>query len=192
MIALIGAICQIGYGLLAVMQPWPAILNPGAEGLWIVVNIGMIAGLVGWAGVVAPGRTVTVGAVTASAGFLLRIVAALISVVEPSAEVLALVLGSIGLTLAGIAVVAVGSFLVRSPRSGVAWVPALGFAVELGLASMYSAATELHFMLLGLLWGLVSLSIAVLVLTCSRSTADAVIVGNRATAAHREERNARA
>lgn len=190
-IALIGAISQIGYGLLAVTHPWPAIVNPGAEVLWIVVNIGMIAGLLGWAGVVAPGRTVTVGAATATAGFLLRILAALITILDPSAGVLGLVLGSIALTLTGFAVVAVGSVRARSPRSVVAWVPAVGFAVELGLASMYSIATELHFVLLGLLWGLVSLTIAVTVLTCTRLAADAVIVGNGATHAHPEKGNAR-
>lgn len=73
-----------------------------------------------------------------------------------------------GLHLAGMALVAVGSLLARSPRSPVAWVPAIAFIVELGLAAMYSLAMPLHFILLGLLWGLVALTISVIVLTAAR------------------------
>jgi len=162
-IAISGAIVQLAYGILAIAFPWPEIVSPGGEGLWIAANAGMLAGYVGWALVVARSRTVTVGVVVAGIGFTLRIVAAIVTIVSPAADVLPLVLGSIALTLLGVVVVSVGTVGVIGGRRWEAWVPTIAVLVELGLASMYTVDTPLHFVLLGLLWGVVSLVIALVV-----------------------------
>lgn len=162
-IAITGAIAQLAYGVLAIAFPWPQIVSTGGEWLWIAANVGMLAGYVGWAAVVARGRTVAAGVAIAGTGFVLRITAAIITIVSPLAVVLPFVLGSIVLTLAGVAIVAVGTLRVRGARSWEAWVPAVAALAELGLASMYTIDTPLHFVLLGLLWGTVSLVVGLIV-----------------------------
>ena len=169
-VAIVGAAAQLGYGVLAVVFPWPEIVSPWGEALWMVANLGLIAGLAGWAVAVAPGRTVTVGAAVAGLGFAVRIVAAMVTIADPETEPLPLVLASIALSLAGVLTVAVGTLRAGPVRSMVAWLPMIAFAVELGLAAMYSAATVLHFVLLGLLWGTVAMAMALVV----RSRAEAI------------------
>ncbi|WP_353808866.1 hypothetical protein [Agromyces sp. SYSU T00194] len=172
-VAVVGAVAQLAYGVLAIAFPWPAIAGTGGELVWIVVNLGWIAALAGWAMVVAPGRTVVVGAAIASVGFAVRIVAAAVTIASPASDPLPLVLASIALTLGGVAVVAVGTFLVRPVRSAVTWVPAIALVVEFGIASMYSANTVLHFILLGLAWGAVLLAMAIVVAARARAAAAA-------------------
>lgn len=167
-VAVVGAAAQLTYGVLAIMFPWPAIAGAGGETVWIAANIGMIAGLAGWAGVVARGRTVVVGAAVAGVGFAVRIAAAVVTIASPEAEVLPMVLASIALTLGGVLTVAIGTFLVSSPQSVTTWVPLVAFIVELGVASMYSVSTQLHFVLLGLAWGAVWMVLALVVRTGAR------------------------
>jgi len=162
-VAISGAIAQLAYGILAIAFPWPEIVSPGGEGLWIAANVGMLAGYAGWRLVVARSRTVTAGVAVAGIGFSLRIVAGVVTIVSPAADVLPFVLGSIALTLLGVAVISVGTVAVLGGRRWEAWVPAAAVLAELGLASMYAVDTPLHFVLLGLLWGAVSLVIALVV-----------------------------
>jgi len=171
-LAIAGAIAQLAYGVLAIAFPWPKIVSSGGEAIWIAANVGMLAGYIGWAVVVARGRMVAVGVAIAGTGFVIRIAGALITIASPEAIAFPLVLGSIVLTLVGVAVVAVGTLRVRGARSWEAWVPAVAALVELGLVSIYSLDTLLHFVLLGLLWGAVSLVIGLIVASRALTASD--------------------
>jgi len=43
-----GAALQLGYGVLAVVWPYPLITAPASELVWGVVNLGMVAGIAAW------------------------------------------------------------------------------------------------------------------------------------------------
>ena len=156
LVCLAGASLQVLYGLLAVLFPYPAIAESGFEVLWALANVGMIAGVVGWLSldVARPRRVAVIGGGLAILGYLLRIGVSVVRLLNPDAAVDAVIVGTILLMFAGMGVVAVGTLLGRQLSGWQAWVPLLTVAAGLMTATFYSIDKVIHFILLGLFWGL--------------------------------------
>lgn len=156
LVCLAGASLQVLYGLLAVLFPYPAIAESGFEILWGLANVGMIAGVVGWLSldVARPRRVAVIGGGLAILGYLLRIGVSVVLLLNPDAAVDAVIVVTILLMFAGMGVVAVGTLLGRQMSGWQAWVPLLTVAAGLIAATFYSIDKVIHFIVLGLLWGL--------------------------------------
>jgi hypothetical protein len=155
LVCLAGATVQIIYGLLAVVFPYPTIIESRYEVLWVLVNVGMVGGVVGWLAldVARPRLAVFIGGGLAIAGHLTRIAASLVAMASASAAVDAPIVASIVLMFLGMGTVGVGTLRGKRLSGWARWVPLLTVAVGLVTASFYSIDRVVHFILLGLFLG---------------------------------------
>lgn len=155
LVGLAGAALQVGYGLLAVAFPYPAIIDPQWELLWAVASAGMLAGVVGWYAldVARPRSIATISAGLAIVGLLIRIGISVLLVLRPSSSVDGPIVATILMAFSGLTVLWIGTLVGRRLTGWQAWAPAFVVAVGLGAAAMYSVDRILHFIMLGLGWG---------------------------------------
>lgn len=148
-LGVVGAILQLTYGVAAVVDPYPGIVAPGWEFLWLVINLGIIASITAWA-LTHPeaGRLTRWGAGAAILGHGLRAVISAVLVVDGGAAVDGPIVACILLMYAGMA--AVGIDALRQ-KAGLA--PLATLAAGMAAAPFYSFDKHTHFILLGLLWG---------------------------------------
>ncbi len=160
-VAVAGAVIQVSYGLLACVFRYPAITGRPFEALWALANAGMIASIIVWlAAGVATRRLALIGGGLAIAGHVIRIGVSVVLEVRPGAAVDQAIVTSImamfiGLALLGAATVRAG-VLTGPPE----WAPLIVLAGGLIAAPFYSFDKVVHFILLGLLWGLTWLYMA--------------------------------
>lgn len=156
LVGMAGAALQVGYGLLAVAFPYPAIIDPQWQLLWAVVSAGMLAGVVGWFALDAarPRSVAAIGAGLAVLGLLIRIVLVLPELLDPHTSVPdGPIVASILMTFSGLAVLWICTLGGRRLTGWQAWAPALVVALGLVTASLYSVDRVVHFVVLGLVWG---------------------------------------
>jgi hypothetical protein len=152
LVGLAGALIQIGYGFLALLFPYPEITEPAFELVWALVNVGMIAVVVGFvaSGAARPRRVALAAGAVAIAGHLVRIAVAL---VPTSAATDGIIVGTILLTFGGMATIGVCVLRGGTLTGWRAWTPLIVVATGFVAAAFYSIDTVVHFVLLGLLWG---------------------------------------
>lgn len=155
-----GAIVQIGYGVLAVIHPYPAIVEPRYELLWALANAGMAAGAAGWLALdLTPSRRLAAtGGWMAVTGHLLRIAVSILIISGSTAALDGPIVGTIFLMFVGMAILGVTTLRGGKQRGGrlggwQAWTPLLTVAAGIVTATFYSIDKVVHFTLLGLLWG---------------------------------------
>lgn len=166
-IALAGGIFQILYGLLAIVFPYGSGQYYGwDEGLWIVANIGMLAGIIGLLKleVGQPRWLSRGGGFLAISGVVLRILASILIILQVGWDPLALILLSILFLLGGMAALGIGSLRDSQLAGWKAWVPLSVAIFGLIVAAIYSINLFLHFILLGL-WGIAWILLAVVIIS---------------------------
>lgn len=155
-IGIAGGIFQVLYGLLAIVFPYgPDQYYGWDEGLWILANIGMLAGIVGLLKleVGQPRWLSKGGGFLAILGVILRILASLVIILQTGWDPLALILLSILLVLGGMAALGIGVLRGSHLTGWKAWVPLCVSIFGLIVAAIFSINLFLHFILLGL-WGI--------------------------------------
>lgn len=163
-----GAVVQLGYGFVATAWPYPTITDPPYEVTWAVVNIGMVATVVGLALLVRPrfGRLALAGAALAIAGHLARIMVAVLSAMgladEGTAADGAIVVSILGM-FGGMAILAVATVRGHVLQGWRSWLPSAVVATGLVTAAFYSIDRPAYFVMLGLLWGVPWLMLAIAV-----------------------------
>jgi len=165
-IAIIGGSFQILYGLLAIFFPYSSDSPFGwEEALWIVACIGMAGAIVGMLVLDAgkPGWLAWLGGISALIGVLIRIIAAILIIMQSSYDPLTLILLSIVLMLGGM--LALGIALLRGDliKGWKAWTPILVSVFGLIVTALFSVSLFIHFILLGL-WGLTWMLVAYVVI----------------------------
>lgn len=164
-VGIAGGCLLLVYGALAIAFPHPTIAEPPFEAFWAVLNLGMIAGILGWSALdVARSRRVArIGASAAVAGHVLRILASILFITAPSVDPEPLILSSIGLMHLGLVTLGVTTLRGRRLTGWRAGCPFLVVATGFMAAAVYEVDIVLHFALLGLLWGPAWLVLSVVV-----------------------------
>jgi hypothetical protein len=163
-----GAVVQLGYGVIALLWPYPTITDPPYEVLWGLVNVGMAATVMGLAVALRPrfGRLVVVGAALAVVGHLTRVVVSVLlasGAADEGAGVDGAILGSILGMFGGMGILAAATVRTRLWSGWRAWLPAATVATGLVTAAFYSIDKVAHFVMLGMLWGVPWLLLALAV-----------------------------
>jgi len=154
-VAVVSAAIQIGYGVLAIVSPYPQITASRYEWIWGVINLGMAAAVWGWLrlDVARPARVAAVAAVVAVSGQVLRAVVSAVAIVRPRFDVDPFIVVAIGLMFSGMVALALCSLHSGRRMGWKRWSP-MGVAVTgMIAAGFYSTYPIVHFILLGLLWG---------------------------------------
>lgn len=154
-VGIAGGCLLLIYGALAIAFPHPTIVEPAFEAFWAVLNLGMIAGILGWTALdVARSRRVArIGASVAVAGHVLRFLASILIIAVPSVDPEPLILSSIGLMYLGLVTLGVTTLRGRRLTGWRAGCPFLVVATGFVTAAVYQVDPVIHFVLLGLLWG---------------------------------------
>jgi hypothetical protein len=153
-VAIVGALIQVGYGLLACVYRYPTIIDRPFEALWAAANLGMIANIVTWLSIkVATRRLALVGGLLAIAGHAFRVVISLIIQARPDAAVDTPIVVTIMLSFAGLALLGTATLRARQLTGRAACAPLFVLAGGLAAVPFYSFDKVVHFILLGLLWG---------------------------------------
>jgi hypothetical protein len=183
LVCLAGATVQIIYGLLAVVFPYPAIIESSYEVLWMLVNVGMIGGVVGWLAVdvARPRLAARIGGGLAIAGHLSRIAVSLAAMTSASAAVDLPIVASIVLMFLGMGTLGVATLRGKRLSGWARWVPLLTVAAGLVTASFYSIDRVVHFVLLGLFWGPAWLLIGYVLMKQTRKPGQITSQGRRTT-----------
>ncbi len=165
-IGLAGAVLQVAYGVAALLYRYPAITDPGFELVWLVVNLGMVASIIGWLaiGPSTSRRSLYVGGAVAGVGHMLRAGISAWRIVDPAADVDPFIVSSIVLMFGGMTIVGVASLRGRRLERIAAWAPLATVVAGMVTASFYSTDKMVHFVLLGLLWGGTWLALPIIVL----------------------------
>ena len=172
-VAIAGALIQIGYGLLACVYGYPTISDRPFEALWAFANLGMIANIVTWLSIrVATRRLALAGGVLAIVGHTFRVVISLIIEARPDAAVDIPIVVTIMLSFAGLALLGTATLRARQLTGRAAWAPLLVLAGGLAAVPFYSLDKVVHFILLGLLWGITWLHMALVGHRRAVATAD--------------------
>jgi hypothetical protein len=154
LVAVAGAVLQIGYGVLACVYRYPTISDRPFEALWAIANVGMIANVVTWLLIgVARHRLALVGGGLAILGYLVRIAISVAIEARPDASVDGPIVISILLMFAGLAGLGVATLRAGRLSGWSARAPLVVLAAGLIAAPFYSFNKVVHFILLGLLWG---------------------------------------
>ncbi len=157
--AVVGALAMIGYGMLAVLFPYPRIAQGiSFELVWVVANVGVIAGIAGWAMTsgARPRTLALAGAGLAVLGHAARIVVGLWSVGPwpvSEADATWAIVATIPPAFLGMILLGIATLVGRGPRDPQAWVPLVTVAAGLVAASLYGTNTVAHFIVLGVGWG---------------------------------------
>ena len=169
LICLAGGVLQIIYGLIAI--PFPPYAADSttlgwAEGLWALVTVGMLGGVVGLLALdmARPRGLARIGAILAIVGLLIRFGAATWDFVSPTTATISFILLSIFLFLVGMGILGVTTLLGKQLSGWQAWTPLFAGAFALIPTAIYSLNQYLHFILLGL-WGLPWLLVGYVVFT---------------------------
>lgn len=183
-IGLAGAALQVAYGVAALIYRYPTITDPGFELVWLVVNLGMVASIIGWLaiGPSTSGHSLYVGGAVAGVGHLLRAGIAVWLIVDPAADVDPFIVSSIVLMFGGMIIVGVASLRGRRLERIAAWAPMATVVAGMVTASFYTTDKMVHFVLLGLLWGGTWLALPIIVLRHHNSPSgrpDPAAVGER-------------
>jgi hypothetical protein len=152
-ICMAGGIFQVLYGLLAIVFPYgPDQYYGWDEGLWIVANIGMLAGIIGLLKLEAgqPRWLSKGGGFLAISGVILRILASLVIILQIGWDPLALILLSILFVLGGMAALGIGVLRGSQLTGWKAWVPLSVAIFGLIVTIIFSINLFHHFILLGL------------------------------------------
>lgn len=171
-----GAVIQLGYGVVALLWPYPTITDAPYEVMWALVNVGMVATVVGLTAVLHPrfGRMVVTGGALAVAGHLTRVVVSVLlatGAADEGAGVDGAIVGSILGMFGGMAILAVATVRTRLWLGWKSWLPTATVATGLITTAFYSIDLVAHFVMLGLLWGIPWLLLAIAVRQLgSRST----------------------
>ncbi len=165
-IGLAGAVLQGAYGVAALIYRYPTITDPGFELVRLVVNLGMVASIIGWLaiGPSTSRRSLYVGGAVAVIGHLLRAGISAWRIVDPAADVDPFIVSSIVLMFGGMIIVGVASLRGRRLEPIAAWAPLATVVAGIVTASFYSTDKMVHFVLLGLLWGGTWLALPIIVL----------------------------
>lgn len=163
-----GAVVQLGYGVIALLWPYPTIIDGPYEVMWSLVNVGMGATVVGLAVALRPwgGRTVVLGATLAVAGHLTRVVVSVLLATGAAGEgagVDKAIVGSILGMFGGMGILAVATVRTRLWPGWRSWLPSATVATGLITAAFYSIDLAAHYVMLGLLWGIPWLLLALAV-----------------------------
>lgn len=154
LVAVAGAVLQVGYGVLACVYRYPTISDRPFEALWAIANVGMIANLVTWLLIgVARHWLALVGGGLAILGYLVRIAISVLIEARPDASVDGPIVISILLMFAGLAGLGVATLRTGRLSGWSARAPLVVLAGGLIAAPFYSFDKVVHFILLGLLWG---------------------------------------
>jgi hypothetical protein len=171
--AIAGALIQIGYGLLACVYRYPAISDRPFEALWAFANLGMIANIVTWLSIrVATRRLALAGGVLAILGHTFRVMISLAIEARPGAAVNIPIVVTIMLSFAGLALLGTATLRAKDLTGHAAWAPLLVLAGGLAAVPFYSLDKVAHFILLGLLWGITWLHMALVGHRRAVATAD--------------------
>lgn len=171
-----GAVIQLGYGVVALLWPYPTITDAPYEVMWALVNVSMVATVVGLTAVLHPrfGRMVVIGGALAVAGHLTRVVVSVLlatGAADEGAGVDGAIVGSILGMFGGMAILAVATVRTRLWLGWKSWLPTATVATGLITAAFYSIDLVAHFVMLGLLSGIPWLLLALAVRQLgSRST----------------------
>lgn len=155
-LALLGAVAMTAYGTLAIVFPYPRITEPAFEIVWTVANLGVIAAIVSWTAMsqARPRPLAVTGAVIAITGHVLRIVLGVWSMITPGADVDGLIPLSIPLMFLGMILLGIATLIGRGARDWRAWTPLVTVVAGFVASTLYSVDLALHFIVLGTLWGL--------------------------------------
>ena len=165
-IGLAGALAQVAYGVAALIHRYPSIIDRGYELMWLLVNLGMVASIVGWLAIEpsTSRRSLHVGGAVAALGHLLRAGISAWLIVEPGADVDPFIVSSIVLMFGGMTIMGAATLKGCRLNRVEAWAPLATVMTGMVTASFYSTDKVLHFVLLGLLWGCTWLALPIIVL----------------------------
>jgi len=183
LVCLVGGGLQIIYGLLAIpFPPSVAYVNRLGwdEGLWALVNVGMIGAVVGLLAldVARPRWLAKIGATLTILGNLIRIGTATWDFLSPTTATIPFILLSIFLFVVGMGILGVTTLLGKRLSGWQAWTPLLAGAFALIPTAIYSINQFLHYILLGL-WGLPWLLVGYVVFTYSAKREQAMLIQTR-------------
>ena len=156
LVCLAGGTMQIIYGLLAILFPYPEIVESRFEILWALANVGMIGGAVGLLAldVARPRAMAVVGGALAILGHFIRIVVSVLLILRPAAGVDAPIVVTIVLMFLGMGLLGIATLRGKQLTGWQAWAPLLTVVAGFIAASTYSSDKHIHFILIGLFWGL--------------------------------------
>ena len=168
-VALTGAVLQVVYGVLACVWTYPRITGQPFEAVWGLATLGMIANVLTWLaiGVTRPRRVAVTGGALAIAGFAARFVISVFIVADPridtgTTSVVAAIPMTIVLMFGGLALLGIATLRARRLDGAAAWAPLLVLGAGLVAAPFYSFDRLVHFILLGVLWGIAWLYMALI------------------------------
>jgi hypothetical protein len=161
MVCLVGSTIQIIYGLLALLFPYPRILDSQFEFLFLLANGGMLVGVIGLLalGTSRPRPLALFGGGLAILGYAIRMALSATLIMNPatpgdgSIANLAIPV-SINFMFAGLALLGIATVRGRHLPGWQAWTPLLALAAGIVTAATFPIDKHIHFILLGLLGGL--------------------------------------
>lgn len=154
LVCLAGGTMQLVYGVLAIVFPYPRIIEHlQFDVLWALANVGMIGGVVGLLAldVARPQAMAKAGGVIAVLGHAAR---AAISLIPTFPGIDAAVVATIVPMFLGMGLLGIATLRGKRLTGWQAWAPLLTLAAGFITASVYSVDKHIHFILLGLFWGL--------------------------------------
>ena len=171
LVCLIGSSILIVFGLLAILFPYPRILDGQFEFLFLLANAGMVGGVVGLLALDMgrPRPLALVGGALGIIGHTIRIVLAVSLMRRPvlpgeDATVDAAFLASIMLMYLGMGMLGIATLRGKRITGWRAWAPLLTLATGIIAGATFSFDRYLNSILAGLLWGAAWLLVASVVL----------------------------